>query len=161
MSCPIPKNDTGKKTHAGHVRETTDGFVLAEEDPNAWQEIFEHVSQNSEFQVADIVEAYIEKKQGAWPAKLYLTLTGVRMLIGRCLSSFEKPKASLIEEESHEKKTVKKSIFCYLASLISYDVRSPVLFFRLHLDLVYYRIGKADRRKDGLSYPISLFTSYL
>ncbi len=37
--------------------------------------------------------------------------------------------------------------FCDLASLISYDVRSPVLF-RLHLDLVYYRIGKADRRKE-------------
>ena len=27
--------------------------------------------------------------------------------------------------------------------------------------MVYYRIGKADRRKDGLSYPIFLFTSYL
>ena len=38
---------------------------------------------------------------------------------------------------------------------------SYILFFRLHLDLVYYRIGKADRRKDRLSYPISLFTSYL
>lgn len=67
----------------------------------------------------------------------------------------------MIEEETQEKETVKNRFFCYLASLISYDVRSPVLFFRLHLDLVYYRIGKADRRKDGLSYPISLFTSYL
>ena len=65
----------------------------------------------------------------------------------------------MIEEETHEKETVKTRFFCDLASLISYDVRSPVLFFRLHLDLVYYRIGKADRRKDGLSYPI--FTSYL
>jgi hypothetical protein len=67
----------------------------------------------------------------------------------------------LIEEETHEKETVKTRFFCDLASLISYDVRSYILFFRLHLDLVSYRIGKADRRKDGLSYPISLFTSYL
>lgn len=60
-----------------------------------------------------------------------------------------------------KKKRLKIDFFCYLASLISYDVRSYILFFRLHLDLVYYRIGKADRRKDRLSYPISLFTSYL
>ena len=60
-----------------------------------------------------------------------------------------------------KKKRLKLDFFCDLASLISYDVRSYILFFRLHLDLVYYRIGKADRRKDGLSYPISLFTSYL
>lgn len=67
----------------------------------------------------------------------------------------------MIEEETHEKETVKNRFFCYLASLISYDVRSPVLFFRLHLDLVYYRIGKADRRKDGLStlYLYSLLIS--
>ena len=62
----------------------------------------------------------------------------------------------MIEEETNEQKTVKTRFFCYLASLVSYDVRSYILFFRLHLDLVYYRIGKADRRKDGLSYPISL-----
>ena len=55
-----------------------------------------------------------------------------------------------------KKKRLKIDFFVYLASFISYDVRSPVLFFRLHLDLVYYRIGKVDRRKDGLSYPISL-----
>lgn len=67
----------------------------------------------------------------------------------------------MIEEGNHEKETVKTRFFCNLASLISYDVRSYILFFRLHLDLVYYRIGKADRRKDGLSYPISLFTSSL
>jgi len=66
----------------------------------------------------------------------------------------------LIEEETHEKETVKTRFFCDFASLVSYDVRSHVLFFRLHLDLVYYRIGKADRRKDRLSYPIFLFTSY-
>ena len=68
---------------------------------------------------------------------------------------------SLTEEEKHEKETVKTRFFCDLASLISYDVRSYILFFRLHLDLVYYRIDKADRRKDRLSYPICLFTSYL
>lgn len=67
----------------------------------------------------------------------------------------------MIEEETNEQKTVKTRFFCYLASLVSYDVRSYILFFRLHLDLVYYRIDKADRRKDRLSYPISLFTSYL
>ena len=60
-----------------------------------------------------------------------------------------------------KKKRLKLDFFCDLASLISYDVRSYILFFRLHLDLVYYRIDKADRRKDRLSYPISLFTSYL
>lgn len=60
-----------------------------------------------------------------------------------------------------KKKRLKLDFFAILHPLFSYDVRSPVLFFRLHLDLVYYRIGKADRRKDGLSYPISLFTSYL
>ena len=59
------------------------------------------------------------------------------------------------------KRRLKLDFFCYLASFISYDVRSYILFFRLHLDLVYYRIDKADRRKDRLSYPISLFTSYL
>lgn len=47
-------------------------------------------------------------------------------------------------------------LFLMMLGLIFY-----FLFFRLHLDLVYYRIGKADRRKDGLSYPISLFTSSL
>ena len=67
----------------------------------------------------------------------------------------------MIEEETNEQKTVKSRFFCYLAPLISYDDRSYILFFRLHLDLVYYRIGKADRMKDGLSYSISLFTSYL
>ena len=53
----------------------------------------------------------------------------------------------MIEEETYEKETVKNRFFCDLASLVSYDTRSYILFFRLHLDLVYYRIGKADRRK--------------
>ena len=65
----------------------------------------------------------------------------------------------MIEEETNEQKTVKTRFFCYLASLVSYDVRSYILFFRLHLDLVYYRIDKADRRKDRLSYLYSLLIS--
>lgn len=68
---------------------------------------------------------------------------------------------SLIEEESHEKEAVKTRFFCYLASLVSHNARSLILFVRLHLDLVYYWIGRDDTRKDGLSYPIFLFTSYL
>ena len=64
----------------------------------------------------------------------------------------------MIEEETYEKETVKNRFFCDLASLVSYDTRSYILFFRLHLDLVYYRIGRDDTRKDGLSYLIFLFT---
>ena len=48
----------------------------------------------------------------------------------------------MIEEETNEQKTVKSRFFCYLAPLISYDVRSYILFFRLHLDLVYYELTK-------------------
>lgn len=64
----------------------------------------------------------------------------------------------MTEEKTNEQKTVKTRFFCYLASLVSYNVRSLILFVRLHLDLVYYWIGRDDTRKDGLSYLIFLFT---
>ena len=67
----------------------------------------------------------------------------------------------MIEEKTNEQKTVKTRFFCYLASLVSYNVRSLILFVRLHLDLVYYWIGRDDTRKDGLSYLIFLFTFLL
>lgn len=60
-----------------------------------------------------------------------------------------------------KKKRLKIDFFAILHPLFLMMLGLLFLFFRLHLDLVYYRIGKADRRKDGLSYPIFLFTSYL
>ena len=59
-----------------------------------------------------------------------------------------------------KKKRLKIDFFAILHPLFLMMLGLLFYFFAFIL-IWFYRIGKADRRKDGLSYPISLFTSYL
>ena len=132
-----PKNDTGKKRMQA-MCETTDGFVLAEEDlkMRGSGEIFgTRQSGIPEFQVADIVEDYNILEEARRVASQIVSDPNWRenpdwQVLGAHLSLIE------------EKTPLKNRFFCYLASFISYDVRSPVLFFRLHLDLFITELAK-------------------
>ena len=57
-----------------------------------------------------------------------------------------------------KKKQLKLDFFAILHPLFLMMLGLIFYFFAF---ILIYRIGKADRRKDRLSYPIFLFTSYL
>ncbi|MFR2572547.1 MAG: hypothetical protein ACLS9T_05745 [Streptococcus salivarius] len=67
----------------------------------------------------------------------------------------------MIEEETHEKETVKNRFFAILHPLFLMMLGLLFYFFAFILIWFITELDKDDRRKDRLSYPIFLFTSYL